>query len=215
MSEPVVGWGAVRHDGRRLGARVQEPEGADNYLAELAAQIAAAHAEDEGGRLVLMFDATSPVYAARRFRGRCHRHKQAKYASEWLETLNKLLDRQEIAVMWWQTSHVGAPANEWADEEAERQAREGVTEEVFRARCEMGSMRYSLPKESVVAWATPLARGVVQRKLQAACSNAQSREEYDIPTVTYPDDPPSVARLRYSSSPLVRRRTCAARRQGM
>ena len=40
---------------------MHEPEGADNYLAELAAQIDAVHHEAEGGRVIIVFQAWSAL----------------------------------------------------------------------------------------------------------------------------------------------------------
>ena len=38
-----------------------EPEGGNNYIAKLAALIDVFNAEEEGGRVMVVFDATSPV----------------------------------------------------------------------------------------------------------------------------------------------------------
>ena len=71
--EYVIARAAARHDGVVLRGRMQEPEGADNYLAELAAQLDCALHEGEGGRVIIMFDSTSPVLAARRCSRASHR----------------------------------------------------------------------------------------------------------------------------------------------
>ena len=55
---------SVRHDGFVQGGRLEEPEGADNYIDELAAQMDMALAEDRGSRIIVTFDAVSPVKAA-------------------------------------------------------------------------------------------------------------------------------------------------------
>ena len=57
----MVGRAAVRHDGVTLGGGMHEPEGADNYLAELAAQIDAVHHEAEGGWVIIVFQAWSAL----------------------------------------------------------------------------------------------------------------------------------------------------------
>ena len=33
----------------------------------------------------------------------------------WIRSIEQLVARQEVVVFLWQTSQVGAPANEWAD----------------------------------------------------------------------------------------------------
>ena len=85
----------------------------DNYLAELAAQIGVMQHEVEGGRIIVVFDATSPVWAMRRFGRLCHRHKQGTYLGEWLEALLRLANRLEVVVFLLQCSHTGATMNEW------------------------------------------------------------------------------------------------------
>ena len=51
--EYVIARSAVRHDGARFGGRVVEPEGADNYLAELAALMDVALASEPGERIII------------------------------------------------------------------------------------------------------------------------------------------------------------------
>ena len=75
--DAYVARAAVRHDGRVLGGRLREPEGADNYIGELAAQLDAAAEEGEGGRVIVVFDATSPVLAMKKFRRQCARRRRA------------------------------------------------------------------------------------------------------------------------------------------
>ena len=94
--DAYVARAAVRHDGQVLGGRLREPEGADNYIGELAAQLDAAAAEGEGGRVIVVFDATSLVLAMKKFRRQCARRRQGYYAGEWLEALFRLWDRQEV-----------------------------------------------------------------------------------------------------------------------
>ena len=106
-ADAYVARAAVRHDGQVLGGRMREPEGADNYIGELAAQLDAAAAEDEGGRVIVVFDATSPVLAMKKFRRQCARRQQGYYVGEWLEALFRLWDRQEVVVLLWQNSHMG------------------------------------------------------------------------------------------------------------
>ena len=59
---------------------MHEPEGNDNYLAEMAAMMDSLAAEEEGGRIVVVFDATSPVHAMIRFR---HAHVWHAASHPW------------------------------------------------------------------------------------------------------------------------------------
>jgi ribonuclease HI len=107
---------AIAHDGSRVGGRLlEEPEGHDNYLAELAAQIDALMHAPAKSRVILVFDATSPVEAVRRYRRLHVRRKQGRHASGMLQTLERAIARHECVVFIWQPSHTGAPVNEWAD----------------------------------------------------------------------------------------------------
>ena len=87
----------------------------NNYKAEMAAVIDAMEAEDAGGRLVFVIDATSPIRALLKYRKVHHRRRVDYYAEEELDTLMQLMERHEVVVFIWQTSHVGSPPNEWAD----------------------------------------------------------------------------------------------------
>ena len=186
LTAHVTARSAIKHDGTILGGRIWEPEGADNYLAELAAQLDAANKEDAGGRIIVVFDATSPVQAMRKFRRLCHRRKQGRLAGEWLEALFRLLDRQEVVVFLWQTSHVGSPMNEWADLEAAK-AGNGPVVPVVRLPSEYYSMKFTMPKKSTHEWAAPLACEVVGRRLREATDESQFHSEFDMPKLTLPD----------------------------
>ena len=186
--EYVIARMALRHDGLKLGGRLHEPEGADNYIAELAGQMDLAHAEDEGGRIIVIFDATSPLLAMAKFRRMCFRRRQGYYVGEWLETLFRLLDRQEVVVLLWQTSHEGSPNNEWADIEAERAGIAEAYTPVVRLESESQTMLYTAPRRSAHGWATPLACGVVERRLKEALGETQMHDEFDIPPLALRDE---------------------------
>ena len=186
----VVGRAAVRHDGVTLGGGMHEPEGADNYLAELAAQIDALHHEAEGGRVIVVFDATSPVWAMRKFTRQCHRRRQGRYAGEWLEALMKLVDRMEVVVFLWQRSHMGSTVNEWADLEADAAAQQAADNEmvdVERVFSDSYSTKFTLPRRSMHEWAAGLACRVVDDRLAAVVVESQVRDEFDMTALTLPD----------------------------
>ena len=79
----VASRAVVDQDGRARGGRLQEREGTDNYLAELAAQIDAL-SSCEGERVFILFDATSPVKVVRSFAGESGRARQEHYAATWV-----------------------------------------------------------------------------------------------------------------------------------
>ena len=168
-----------------------EPEGADNYLAELGAQIDAAYNEDMGARIIIVFDATSPVLAMRKFRRQCHRRRQGRYAGEWLETLMRLVDRLEVVVFMWQRSHMGSVVNEWADVEANTAAMEAARGEyvgVPRVCSRSYSMLFTGPRRSTHEWAVKAGHKVVESKLLESVRESAMHEECDVPVIKLPDD---------------------------
>ena len=58
---PVVTRACCRHDGRVLAGCIERIRGHDNYVGELGALLLAAEDSEAGGRVLLFFDATSPV----------------------------------------------------------------------------------------------------------------------------------------------------------
>ena len=58
---------------REMAALMEEEMGNDNYLGEMAAQLDALDFVEAGCRVVIVFDATSPVEAMRHFRYMCDR----------------------------------------------------------------------------------------------------------------------------------------------
>jgi hypothetical protein len=186
--EYVIARAAARHDGVVIAGRMQEAEGADNYLAELAAQLDCAEHEDVGGRIIIIFDATSPVLAMQKFRKACHRKRQGYYVGEWLEALFRLLDRQEVVVFLWQNSHRGDPVNEWADVLATGAGEAERYIAVPRVSTQSASMAASMPRKSAYKFAIDRSVGVVSRKLAEFLQEAQAHSEFDIPPLALPDD---------------------------
>ena len=102
------------HDGVTLSGLLEEAEGSNNYLGELGALVVALQALPDGARVLGVVDATSPVHAWLRFCRVHNRWKMSYYASALLDELDRQVDRCEVAVFLWQTSHVGSPTNEWS-----------------------------------------------------------------------------------------------------
>jgi ribonuclease HI len=110
---------AIDHEGHVLGGRICEDDvNEDNYIAELAAQLDALSDAVSRGveeRVIIIFDATSPVRAMLRFGRLSARARGDRLAAELLEHFERLRRRVAALVLIWQTSHVGEPINEWAD----------------------------------------------------------------------------------------------------
>lgn len=64
----VVSCAAGCHDGKVVSGNMEEPEGKNNYRGELGAQILALADGTGGIRVMIVFDATSPVRALLKFR---------------------------------------------------------------------------------------------------------------------------------------------------
>ena len=109
---PCVSQAAGRHDGVVCSGTIEATRGLDNYVGEMAALLLAITDAAEGGRVLVVLDASSPVRAWLRFRGRHNRHKLDYYAARLLDSLDQALQKLEVVVFFWQTSHVGSPTNE-------------------------------------------------------------------------------------------------------
>ena len=105
----------VANDGSMIGGVLMEEE-ENSYVAELMAMIAALQAAPAGARVMLVFDATSPLLAWWRWSRAPARVRQKFYCAELLNTLDSAIQRLQAVVLLWQTSHVGEPWNEWVDE---------------------------------------------------------------------------------------------------
>ena len=187
----VAAWAAVRHDGaREMGAL---PEGVrDNFMAEMAAQLAVA-AKAGVRRVVVVFDATSPPEVLRSFVRGCRRRRQRVFRRDWLDAWWRSLQSFEVVVFVWQTSHVGAPVNEWADVAAGEAATSGLAEtvpdltaagyaslEVLRADGQL--VRRGLRREVVEA-----GQREVVRRLAASGGAAQTVEACDLDLPRLPE----------------------------
>ena len=102
---------AMRHDGRQRGDGMLAD---DSYTTELAAQLDALWDEGER-RVIICFDAASPVDAWLRWRLQHARQQQGYYLDDMLSSLERALGRFEVVVFVWIHAHFGVTLNEWAD----------------------------------------------------------------------------------------------------
>ena len=176
----IAARGFVRHDGTTFHGELQEVAGKDNYVAELAALIDALASCEDGGRVIMVVDALSPVWALLRFRVSHDRTKQQFYCDDLLDTLDQQLMRMEAVVFLWQTSHVGSPPNEAADQLADVFDCEGNVVAVPCAPARHYFIALAAPARSVREWASHRGRGVVAGWLKAAVTQTQFEEPDDI-----------------------------------
>lgn len=184
---------AVRHDGKIVGGAFSETDRANTYIAEMAALIDAIRAEDDGGRLIFVFDATSPVRALLRYERLHARRKVSQYAGEMLDTLLRETRRHEVIVFVWQRSHVGSPVNEWADTAADEIAQcsnpmdgTGVLPLVCTAS-DAYSMADDRWQRGPFRWAVPRAQRFVLERLRETVVNTALPAEDDFEYGAVPD----------------------------
>ena len=132
----------VFHDGSVVGGVLNDAEGDDNYVAELAAQIDALRNLDEHCRVVVVFDATSPVRSMLNFRTVGARARQDKHLARWLEVFDYLAAQPEVVVLLWQPSHCGEPCNERADLAADEAAQSLEPQSVCKSTSLFTSMQF-------------------------------------------------------------------------
>ena len=118
----VAASAAARHDGSVVGGRLEEDADGmplNAYLGELAAQVDWAHTEGKK-RILVGFDAVSPVLALLRFRRLHDRSRPACYKDDWLASFSAelCLERFELVIFYHLKSHTGISLNEYADKEA-------------------------------------------------------------------------------------------------
>ena len=188
MSKLITAWAAVRHDGvERQGAL--PPGVQDNYMAEMAAQLAVA-AEEGLTRVVIVFDASSPVEALRHFLRCCWRKQQRFYRRDWLDGWARALMKFEVVVFIWQTSHVGEPVNELADGAADRAAQAAGVGMLAESRPVLGVPRYAslelegddgeIVSRSAREYVMAPAKREVEDRLGDAKGSAQVVEGFDM-----------------------------------
>jgi ribonuclease HI len=176
---PLVSQAACRHDGKVVSGLLDGSWGYDNYVGELGALTQAVEDAERDSRVMIVFDASSPVRAWLRFRGRHDRHKLDYYAAKWLDAFDQLTRKLEVLLLVWQTSHVGAPRNEWPDKMAKEALRmallpfPNLTPSFF-------SMRYTRAPKSLFRWALERGRRVVFGRLASGVSHAVFFEEGDV-----------------------------------
>ena len=181
-----AGWSARRSDGGEWHGVIPPPFN-DNYMAEMRAQTAAAERAFGLGcrRIVLVFDATSPPEVLRRFIWSCNRKRQRIYRRDWLDSWWEALQKFETVVFLWQTSHAGAPSNEWADVGAD-EAAEGwdmddvSIESVTYAAIEWTGADGQLLPKGVRAWASKLLQRESLKRLAATSGSTQSQSADDL-----------------------------------
>ena len=160
---------AADHEGNVLGGRICEAGlQEDNYIAELAAQLdALADAATRGPeeRVIIVFDATSPVRAMLRFGRLGARARGDRLAAELLEHFERLRRRVAVLVLLWQTSHVGEPTNEWADVLCDKF---GLDDDfpIPRGRVEFASLTFAAHVRSAQEYAMQGMSRVVANRLR-------------------------------------------------
>ena len=161
---------AADHEGNVLGGRICEAGlQEDNYIAELAAQLdALADAATRGPeeRVIIVFDATSPVRAMLRFGRLGARARGDRLAAELLEHFERLRRRVAVLVLLWQTSHVGEPTNEWADVLCDKF---GLDDDypIPRGRVEYASLTFAAHVRSAQEYAMQGMSRVVANRLRS------------------------------------------------
>ena len=136
----LAGWAAQCSDGGEWHGVLTPPYN-DNYMAEMRAQIAVAE-RCKCRRIVLVFDATSPPEVLRRFIWSCTRKRQRIYRRDWIDNWWDALQKFETVVFLWQTSHAGAPSNEWAD----------VAADIAASSCDIDDVQFDAVKYATVEW---------------------------------------------------------------
>jgi len=162
---------AVMHDGTAIGGRLLEPDAPeDNYVAELAAALdSMQYAIDKHGhraRVVLIFDATSPVRGALGFGSASQRHKADKCMAKWLDCFVQLRRQCEAIAFLWQTSHVGEPINEWADMQTKAYGPDDILP-VPRAACTFASITFPEHRKTAREFIAPFIIAELNSKLGA------------------------------------------------
>jgi hypothetical protein len=184
QKESVTARAYGRHDGEVGGGPLDESGGttaerkAHSYNGELAAQLDTWREVPPGSRVVVIFDALSPVLAMKKFRRLHARGRQGYYAAAWVEAFATLLQRQCVIVFIWQRSHVGAPINEYADLLAEKAAHWPWVD-VPKVPCKFSTLRLLRPERSVRQWGARMADVAVVSRLKETSTHTQFWESGD------------------------------------
>ena len=176
------GFACVTSEGEVKRQRIDVP---CNYRAEMRAQMDAAK-RSGARRVMLVFDASSPVAVLMRFirlgGGRRGQVLLRGLIDEWWEDLQGF----EAVVFLWQTSHSeNEPANEWADEEADKAAEgpmddEAAADESASKPRSYASMEVIGVERGLREWAKRRAAGLVRAELQRTSKSTQVVELEDV-----------------------------------
>ena len=192
----VVAYAAIRHDGVIFGGVVSDSKmdafvrdldlPGTSYLAELAAQVRAAKEAKDGGRVFVFYDAQSPEAAVNAYRRSHARRAREKLARGWLSEVCVQERRLQLKAYGWQTSHVGAPHNEWVDAEVANQAESwqesvrGISVRGLHATYrDATTVRFPRARTSMLQWAKPRADKLVCDRLRLSVKNTIFREPDD------------------------------------
>ena len=165
---------ALRHDGRQRGGGMLAD---DSYTTELAAQLDALWEEGER-RVVVCFDAASPVDAWLRWRLQHERQQQGYYQDGLLGSLERAMGRFEVVAFVWIHAHFGVTLNEWADLAA-AEALGSPLVELQEGRRAHASLSFGHTR-SAAAQASQVQSAHVQARLRAFSAETQWRGAGDI-----------------------------------
>jgi hypothetical protein len=173
---------ATHHSGSVDGGVLFEPEGDNNYIGEAAAHLDMHHRLTRGARVVVMFDALSPVQALYRFTRRHNRVRQTFNISELLESWRQALGSAAAVVHVWRTSHVGDTINEWPDAEAGAMVKSTAapTPVPRAARFKHRSMKFNAHRKGAREWMGDMMRRECVARLRATSHGTQYFEEGDL-----------------------------------
>ena len=167
---------AVRHDGRAEGGRIVAD---DSYTTEMAAQLEALSLEGER-RVLICFDASSPIEAWLRWRSLHDRQKVGYYQDRMLGALDTAINRFEAICFVWIHSHDGVTINEWADAEAAKRLADETFMSARRPQKDHASMTFG-SRTSAATQATEALQTWVCARLRAASHETQWKSQSDLP----------------------------------
>eukprot|EP00966_Prymnesium_polylepis_P161400 3730304-Prymnesium_polylepis.1 len=157
--------------------------------------VVAVAAVPDGGKLLVIFDATSTLSALFRFQ-RLHNRKRCMfYCDRLLDVLDRELQRLSVVVALWQPSHLGSPPNEWADVEAGEAmtGEDDVPRSLASVCARLGvqarhySIRLAAPSRGPLAWAKAAADVLVHQRMMATVQDTLLRQSDDLGIGCLPD----------------------------